>query len=87
MTILDLLFVLVADAPTYPPRSRHRDSSYYVYTEVAKWPVHVQVNHYATVACKRLERIGVNGKRNPKKPTLDEIDQARVSSRFVGEYS
>lgn len=57
---------------------RHRDPSY-DFAEVGKWPIHVQVSHYATVACKRLERVGVNGKRAPKKPTLDEIDQARVN--------
>lgn len=38
-----------------------------------------QVSHYATVGRRRLERIGVGGKRAPKKPTLDEIEQARVS--------
>lgn len=56
---------------------RHRDPSF-DFPEVGKWPIHVQVSHYATVACKRLERGGVNGKKAPKKPSLDEIDQARV---------
>lgn len=56
---------------------RHRDPSY-DFPEIGKWPIHVQVSHYATIACKRLERGGVAGKRPPKKPSLDEIDQARV---------
>lgn len=46
---------------------------------MGKWPIHVQVSHYAGVACKRLERIGFGGKRQPRKPTTDDIDQARVS--------
>lgn len=53
--------------------------------QVGKWPIHVQVSHYASVACKRLERIGFGGKRQPRKPTTDDIDQARVSTliRFL----
>ena len=57
--------------------NRHRDPSF-DFPEVGKWPIHVQISHYATVACKRLERIGVNGKRCPRKPSVEEIDQARV---------
>lgn len=45
---------------------------------MGKWPIHVQVSHYAGVACKRLERIGFGGKRQPRKPTTDDIDQARI---------
>lgn len=56
---------------------RHRDPSF-DFPEVGKWPIHVQVSHYASVACKRLERGGESGKRPPRKPTLEEIDQARV---------
>ncbi|KAK9500269.1 hypothetical protein O3M35_001558 [Rhynocoris fuscipes] len=56
---------------------RHRDPSY-DFPEVGKWPIHVQVSHYASVACKRLQRIGVNGKRAIRKPTLEEIEQARL---------
>lgn len=61
---------------------RHRDPSY-DFPEVGKWPIHVQVSHYASVACKRLQRIGVHGKRPIRKPTLEEIEQARVSSSFI----
>lgn len=57
--------------------NRHRDPSF-DFPEVGKWPIHVQISHYATVACKRLDRIGVNGKRSPRKPSVEEIDQARV---------
>ncbi|GLH09051.1 Rho GTPase-activating protein 92B [Gryllus bimaculatus] len=57
--------------------NRHRDPSF-DFPEVGKWPIHVQVSHYATVSCKRLERIGVTGKKSPRKPTIDEIEQARL---------
>uniref|UniRef100_A0A0A9XYD1 Rho GTPase-activating protein 39 n=1 Tax=Lygus hesperus TaxID=30085 RepID=A0A0A9XYD1_LYGHE len=57
--------------------NRHRDPSY-DFPEVGKWPIHVQVSHYASVACKRLQRIGSNGKRPVRKPTAEEIEQARI---------
>lgn len=57
--------------------NRHRDPGF-DFPEVVKWPIHVQISHYATVSCKRLERIGTNGKKPPRKPTIEEIDQARV---------
>lgn len=50
------------------------------HSKVGKWPIHVQVSHYAGVACRRLERIGQCGKKQPKKPNTEDIDQARVSS-------
>lgn len=60
--------------------NRHRDPTFATsFPEVGKWPIHVQVSHYATVACRRLDRIGSNGKKQAKKPTDDEINQARVS--------
>lgn len=60
--------------------NRHRDPTFATaFPEVGKWPIHVQVSHYATVACKRLERIGSNGKKQAKKPTEDEIEQSRVN--------
>ena len=37
----------------------------------------LQVNHYATVACQRLERIGAGGKRSARRPQMDDIDSAR----------
>lgn len=59
--------------------NRHRDPTFATtFREVGKWPIHVQVSHYATVACRRLERIGSNGKKQAKKPTDDEINQSRV---------
>ncbi|KAL1464328.1 hypothetical protein WDU94_003985 [Cyamophila willieti] len=57
--------------------NRHRNPNY-DFPEVGKWPIHIQVSHYATVACKRLERGGVGGKRQPRKPSVDEIEQARL---------
>lgn len=57
--------------------NRHRDPGF-DFPEVVKWPIHVQISHYATVSCKRLERIGTNGKKPPRKPTIEEIDQARL---------
>lgn len=61
--------------------NRHRDPGF-DFPEVVKWPIHVQISHYATVSCKRLERIGTNGKKPPRKPTIEEIDQARVKLSF-----
>ncbi|KAK6640085.1 hypothetical protein RUM43_008362 [Polyplax serrata] len=57
--------------------NRHRDPGF-DFPEVIKWPIHVQISHYATVSCKRLERIGTNGKKPPRKPTIEEIDQSRL---------
>lgn len=67
--------------------NRHRDPTFATsFPEVGKWPIHVQVSHYATVACRRLDRIGNGGKRQTKRPTAEEINQARdqifVSSMF-----
>lgn len=60
--------------------NRHRDPTFATtFPEVGKWPIHVQVSHYATVACQRLERIGSNGKKQAKKPTEDEVVKSRVS--------
>ncbi|KAL1116664.1 hypothetical protein AAG570_005136, partial [Ranatra chinensis] len=58
--------------------NRHRDPSYEHFPEVGKWPIHVQVSHYASVACKRLQRIGAGGKRPIRKPNLEEIEQAKI---------
>lgn len=52
---------------------------------MVKWPIHVQISHYATVSCKRLERIGTNGKKPARKPTIEEIDQSRVSFYGFGK--
>lgn len=38
----------------------------------------LQVNHYATVACQRLERIGAGGKKTARRPQLDDIEAART---------
>ncbi|XP_046640138.1 uncharacterized protein LOC124321266 [Daphnia pulicaria] len=57
--------------------NRHRDPGLN-FTEVAKWPIHVQVSHYATISCRRLMRIGAAGRRHERKPTLEEIEQARL---------
>lgn len=57
--------------------NRHRDPGF-DFPEVGKWPIHVQISHYATVSCKRLERIGHTGKKAARKPSVEEIDQARL---------
>ncbi|XP_050437362.1 rho GTPase-activating protein 39 isoform X2 [Adelges cooleyi] len=58
---------------------RHRDPGLDSYsTEVGRWPVHVQVSHYASVATKRLHRMGVDGKKAVRRPTLEDIEQARM---------
>jgi hypothetical protein len=65
--------------------NRHRDPGF-DFPEVGKWPIHVQISHYATISCKRLERIGCTGKKAPRKPTVEEIDQARVSLLRLALY-
>ncbi|EFX67738.1 hypothetical protein DAPPUDRAFT_301804 [Daphnia pulex] len=50
--------------------NRHRDPGLN-FTEV-------QVSHYATISCRRLMRIGAAGRRHERKPTLEEIEQARL---------
>lgn len=63
----------------YSYMNRHRDPSFAVsFPEVGKWPIHVQISHYATVCCRRLDRIGCNGRRQAKKPLEDEVEQSRV---------
>jgi Rho GTPase-activating protein 39 len=63
--------------------NRHRDPAFAdTFHEVGKWPIHVQVSHYAGVACRRLERIGQTGKKQPRKPNTEDIDQARVSLKI-----
>lgn len=64
--------------------NRHRDQTFAkTFPEVGKWPIHVQISHYATVACRRLERIGSSGKKQAKKPTEDEVEQSRVRFHVV----
>ncbi|CAB3243889.1 unnamed protein product [Arctia plantaginis] len=82
--LLAVCLAFVPPSPTFQPAltnyvNRHRDPAFAdAFPEVGKWPIHVQVSHYAGVACKRLERIGFGGKRQPRKPTTDDIDQARI---------
>jgi Rho GTPase-activating protein 39 len=42
----------------------------------------VQISHFAKICCQRLERIGAQGRKQPKKPTIEEIEQAKVSNYF-----
>nr|XP_045615802.1 rho GTPase-activating protein 39-like isoform X6 [Procambarus clarkii] len=60
--------------------ARHCDPAYCaMFPDVSKWPIHIQVAHYAGVCMKRLERTTVNAKRQRlRKPTLEEIDLARL---------
>ncbi|KAJ8973329.1 hypothetical protein NQ317_005370 [Molorchus minor] len=54
-----------------------------------KYILHL-VNHYATVACQRLERIGCGGKRSARRPQMDEIESARkqiFQASLFWEYS
>ncbi|EDX12137.1 GD20009 [Drosophila simulans] len=73
----------VPPSPTFQPTllnyvNRHRDPTFATsFLEVSKWPIHVQISHYATVCCRRLDRIGSSGRRIAKKPTVDEVEQAR----------
>merc|ERR1719193_1104349 len=56
---------------------KHRDPNL-DFPEVGRWPIHVQISHYAGICHKRLERIGLGGRLKPKKPTLEDIDQSRL---------
>ncbi|KAK7058716.1 Rho GTPase activating protein 39, partial [Halocaridina rubra] len=60
--------------------TRHCDPQFCaMFPDIAKWPIHIQVAHYAGVCNKRLERTSVNAKRQRlRKPTLEEIDLARL---------
>lgn len=83
--LLAICLSFVPPSPTFQPAligymNRHRDPSFAKhFQEIVKWPIHVQVSHYATIACRRLERIGSSGKKQSKKPTDDEINHSRVS--------
>ena len=56
---------------------RHRDPAL-DYPDVGRWPIHVQISHYAGICAKRLDRIGAHGRTEPRKPTAEDIDQARL---------
>ncbi|KAG7212405.1 hypothetical protein KM043_012723 [Ampulex compressa] len=80
--LMAICLAFVPPSATFEPylegyMNRHRDPNFQ-FPEVAKWPIHVQVSHYATVACRRLQRIGAHGKRQPRKATVEDIDQARI---------
>jgi hypothetical protein len=82
--LMAICLSFVPPSPTFQPAlmgymNRHRDPSFAKhFPEIGKWPIHVQVSHYATIACRRLERIGSSGKKQAKKPTDEEINHARV---------
>lgn len=82
--LLAICLSFVPPSPTFQPAligymNRHRDPSFAKhFQEIVKWPIHVQVSHYATIACRRLERIGSSGKKQAKKPTDDDINHSRV---------
>lgn len=82
--LMAICLSFIPPSPTFQPAllgymNRHRDPSFAKhFPEIGKWPIHVQVSHYATIACRRLERIGSSGKKQTKKPTDDDINHARV---------
>ncbi|CAG2068581.1 unnamed protein product, partial [Timema podura] len=81
--LLAICLAFFSPSPKFQPyldsyMNRHRDPGF-DFLEVGKWPIHVQISHYATVSCKRLDRIGHTGKKSSRKPSVEEIDQARVS--------
>ncbi|XP_028163536.1 rho GTPase-activating protein 39 isoform X2 [Ostrinia furnacalis] len=86
--LLAVCLAFVPPSPAFQPAlnnyvNRHRDPAFAdafpeSFFKVGKWPIHVQVSHYAGVACKRLERIGFGGKKQPRKPSTEDIDQARI---------
>ena len=38
--------------------AKHRDPSLDEFPDAHKWPIHIQISHYAGICAKRLERIG-----------------------------
>ena len=58
--------------------SKHRDPALDEYHDVNKWPIHVQISHYAAICSRRLERIGDGGRLAPRKPSVDDVDQSRL---------
>lgn len=82
--LMAICLSFIPPSPTFQPAllgymNRHRDPSFAKhFPEIGKWPIHVQVSHYATIACRRLERIGSSGKKQAKRPTDDDINHARV---------
>ncbi|EAT42244.1 AAEL006191-PA [Aedes aegypti] len=81
--LMAICLSFVPPSPTFQPAllgyiNRHRDPTFATsFPEVGKWPIHVQISHYATIACRRLDRIGSSGRKQAKKPTEDDINQAR----------
>lgn len=87
--LLTICLSFIPPSPTFQPAllnymNRHRDLTFATsFPEVGKWPIHVQISHYATIACRRLERIGSSGKKQAKKPSEDEVNQSRVRNFFI----
>uniref|UniRef100_A0A1L8E4W1 Rho GTPase-activating protein 39 n=1 Tax=Nyssomyia neivai TaxID=330878 RepID=A0A1L8E4W1_9DIPT len=81
--LLTICLSYLPPSPTFQPAllnymNRHRDPTFATsFPEVGKWPIHVQISHYATIACRRLDRIGSSGKKQAKKPSEDEVNQSR----------
>ncbi|XP_035781604.1 hornerin-like isoform X3 [Anopheles albimanus] len=81
--LMAICLSFVPPSPTFQPAllgyiNRHRDPSFATsFPEVGKWPIHVQISHYATIACRRLDRIGSSGRKQAKRPSEDDINQAR----------
>ncbi|XP_062534951.1 uncharacterized protein LOC134204124 isoform X3 [Armigeres subalbatus] len=81
--LMAICLSFVPPSPTFQPAllgyiNRHRDPTFATsFPEVGKWPIHVQISHYATIACRRLDRIGSSGRKQAKKPSEEDINQAR----------
>ncbi|XP_065166531.1 rho GTPase-activating protein 39 [Atheta coriaria] len=82
--LLTIALNFIPPSQTFQPAllgylNRHRDPTFSrVFPDVSRWPLHVQVNHYATVACQRLERIGFGGKKTARRPQVDDVEAART---------
>lgn len=87
--LLAICLSFIPPSPTFQPAllgymNRHRDQSFSAaFHEINKWPTHVQISHYATIACRRLERIGSSGKKQAKKANEEEVNHARVIGTFL----
>lgn len=58
--------------------NKHTDNTFITkFPDVKRWPVHVQISHYATVCRKRLDRLNARGVSYVKKCSTDDIEHSR----------
>ncbi len=82
--LMAICLAFFSPSPAFTPPlaayiAKHRDPSLEDrYPDVGRWPVHVQVSHYAGVCARRLERGMASAKQQrTAAPTAEEIERAR----------